>query len=150
MRHFSLLNLDLRLLRFVIVEVRSDGNCLPRAIAHQLFGDEKYHLYVRETLVRFMWNHEFYFSERVKVEHHMSFESYMAKAQRDKEYLGELEIEAACGVFMLSDIQVRHSREPKYAMRHIWPAEHASEEEKNVIKLLNSSSASPRGTIHLS
>ena len=49
---FSNLQKQLRERNLKLVNVRGDGNCFFRAIAHQLYGDESQHRKVREEAVQ--------------------------------------------------------------------------------------------------
>ena len=47
---------------FRIVEIGRDGNCLFRAVAHQVYGDEDEHRMVRLKCMEYILNDKEYFS----------------------------------------------------------------------------------------
>ena len=48
-----------------VVPVSGDGNCLFRAVAHQVYGDERYHMLVREKCMDYMEVEADFFSQFV-------------------------------------------------------------------------------------
>lgn len=51
--------------RLTVFPVSGDGNCLFRAVAHQIYGDERYHMLVREKCMDYMEVEADFFSQFV-------------------------------------------------------------------------------------
>ena len=52
--------------QLAVVPVSGDGNCLFRAVAHQVYGDENYHSLVRQKCVDYMESETDFFSQFVE------------------------------------------------------------------------------------
>mmetsp|Transcript_86187 Transcript_86187/g.230844 ORF Transcript_86187/g.230844 Transcript_86187/m.230844 type:complete len:245 (-) Transcript_86187:125-859(-) len=78
-----------------IHKVKDDGNCLFRALAHQLLGDEEAHAGVREEVVKQMKAHR----EEYEVFMETPWEEYLATIGEDGAWGGHLEIKAAMAHF---------------------------------------------------
>lgn len=73
-----------------IYEVEADGNCLFRAISHQLYCNEDKHLELRKICVDHMWKYK----DRFEVFCTSSFESYCQRMRMPGTWAAELEVRA--------------------------------------------------------
>ncbi|PWA46805.1 hypothetical protein CTI12_AA505160 [Artemisia annua] len=93
---------DLRMLlqrlkeyKYVRRQVRDDGNCFFRAVSHQLFNTEDYHMFIRAVAMAYMRLHhqDFYDPREGSFE---GFWNYTYKMSQCGEYAGEDMIKATC------------------------------------------------------
>lgn len=88
-------------------KIKEDGNCLFRAIAHQLFNDSEKYAEVRGRLVEYLRNnaakYESYFVD--KAEQRISCDEYCNNMAMNEKWGGHLEILAAMQVYK---VNVRH------------------------------------------
>jgi hypothetical protein len=73
-----------------IVEVSGDGNCLFRAVSHQLYGTDSYHLELRRQCVQHMKEHK----ERFFLFCESDFDKYLATMRIPGTWGSEMEIRA--------------------------------------------------------
>lgn len=73
-----------------IYEIEADGNCLFRAISHQLYCNENNHSELREMCVDHMWKYK----DRFEVFCTSSFESYCQRMRMPGTWAAELEVRA--------------------------------------------------------
>jgi OTU-like cysteine protease len=74
-----------------IVDIAADGNCLFRAVSHQLYGTPTHHMMVRKSCVHYMDTNTQYFSSFVVGE---PFAHYLERMRYRRQWGGELEISA--------------------------------------------------------
>jgi len=86
---------DLKKMGFVIVRMRGDGNCLFRAIAHQVYGDPEMHDEVRKRCIEYMEKERDHYSQFVSED----FNEYIARKKKDKCYGNNMEIQAITEIF---------------------------------------------------
>ncbi|PWA37754.1 cysteine proteinase superfamily protein [Artemisia annua] len=104
-RHYPFIReppFDLRMLlqrlkeyKYVRRQVGDDGNCFFRAVSHQLFNTEDYHMFIRAVAMAYMWLHpqDFYDPRRGSFE---EFWNYTYRMSQFGEYAGEDMITATC------------------------------------------------------
>jgi len=78
-----------------IIPVMGDGNCLFRAVAHQVYGDESIHAIIREKVVEYLRLEKNYFMEYVD----QNFNSYLEDMAKDGVWGGNVEIQAMCEIY---------------------------------------------------
>lgn len=79
----------------IIREVAGDGNCLFRAISDQMTGRETRHDAYRQQCCQFMTDNEDDFAPfLLEEENHGSFSDYVAAMRRNREWGGNLELQA--------------------------------------------------------
>ncbi|CAM9682714.1 unnamed protein product, partial [Phaeothamnion confervicola] len=74
-----------------VVEVEPDGNCLFRAVGHQIYGDAERHVEVRRACVDHMGRHKARFATFVAEE---EFRDYLRRVRQPCVWGGGLEIRA--------------------------------------------------------
>ena len=74
-----------------MIRMRADGNCLFRALAHQLYGNQEIHSIIRNKCCNYIALEreyfEYYLADR-------SFENYLNTMRQDKTWGGNLELQA--------------------------------------------------------
>ncbi|KAF4032050.1 OTU-like cysteine protease domain-containing protein [Phytophthora infestans] len=80
-------------------EVEADGNCLFRALADQLYGDQHQHEDVREKIVSYLEQHRDDFEPFMEDEE--KFEKYCARMREDGTWGGNQELYAAARLFQV-------------------------------------------------
>ena len=110
---FSNLQKQLRERNLKLVNVRGDGNCFFRAIAHQLYGDESQHQKVREEAVQEVIQN----SNRYRNFVAESFDKYVSNLSTDRESAGNAAIQATSNAFRIS-IEILNDSEsiPSYTI----------------------------------
>ena len=91
-----------------IVKIKKDGNCLFRALAEQIWGNQDLHAACRHRVVEYMVRNPHEFGGFYTEKEAGSFESYCNKMSRDGEWGGHLELHAAAKVFQVN-IHIRRS-----------------------------------------
>ena len=76
---------------FAIYQVRGDGNCLFRAIAHQMDQDETLYATYRKLAVDYMRSHPYQFKFNLRTEQDGTFDEYLKKMERNCEWGGHFE-----------------------------------------------------------
>jgi len=88
--------------------IKGDGNCLFRAVSHQLYRTEDKHLELRQTIVDYIEKQgEDYFNDLNMLQEIGSFELYCTKMRRDGEWGTMIEIQAIMEYFA-RPVQVFH------------------------------------------
>ena len=77
--------------------VSGDGNCQFRSFSFELYGDDKYHMDVRATIVKWMELHEGDFAPFVGDS--IEFQVYVKKMKRSRTWGDELTIRAFCDAY---------------------------------------------------
>eukprot|EP01033_Poteriospumella_lacustris_P005692 gene5692-4075_t len=85
-----------------IVRVAGDGNCLFRAVAHQIYGDESLHSVVRAKCMEYMEAEVDFFAQFV-VGGQETFALYLDAKRRDGCWGDDPEIEAICEFIVADD-----------------------------------------------
>jgi len=88
----------LRAQHMEVVEMRGDGNCLFRAVSHQVYGDASYHREVRAFCMDYMEIERSYFEPFV-VGGAARFSAYIANKRRNGVWGDDLEIQAMCEIY---------------------------------------------------
>lgn len=83
--------------RFSVRSISGDGNCLFRAMAHYVLGDQTNHILVRHMVVHHICDHWDYFTSFARDEDATSYQRRMKVAGT---YGGEMEIVAFTDVFI--------------------------------------------------
>lgn len=83
---------------YTIYRVSGDGNCLFRAVSHQIYGDDSYHGIVRQKCMDYMESESAFFSQFV-VGGMESFPIYLTAKRRDGCWGDDPEIEAICELY---------------------------------------------------
>lgn len=81
-----------------VVAVSGDGNCLFRAVAHQIYGDERHHAVVRAKCMDYMEAEVDFFSQFIEGGKEW-FPFYVAAKRRDGCWGDDPEIEAICELY---------------------------------------------------
>jgi len=81
-----------------VVSVEGDGNCLFRAVAHQIYGNEELHNIVRQKCVDYMESEAEFFSQFVEGGKDM-FPLYLRAKRLDACWGDDPEIEAICELY---------------------------------------------------
>ncbi|PWA46804.1 hypothetical protein CTI12_AA505160 [Artemisia annua] len=91
--------------KYVRRQVRDDGNCFFRAVSHQLFNTEDYHMFIRAVAMAYMRLHhqDFYDPREGSFE---GFWNYTYKMSQCGEYAGEDMIKATCESFRLKIVRL--------------------------------------------
>ncbi|KAJ3364840.1 hypothetical protein GGF32_001017 [Allomyces javanicus] len=91
-----------------LVEITGDGNCLFRAVAHQLTGAESLHRDLRRACVEFMRAHEPDFAPFVEDDE--PFDRHLVRMAKDSVYGGNMEVVALARALNLTVVihQVGH------------------------------------------
>ena len=96
-----------------LVNVRGDGNCFFRAIAHQLYGDESQHQKVGEEAGQEIIKK----SNRYRNFVAGSFDKYVSNLSTDREWADSAAIQATSNVFRISiEILNASERIPSYTI----------------------------------
>eukprot|EP00008_Paramoeba_atlantica_P008539 CAMPEP_0201488564 /NCGR_PEP_ID=MMETSP0151_2-20130828/18975_1 /ASSEMBLY_ACC=CAM_ASM_000257 /TAXON_ID=200890 /ORGANISM="Paramoeba atlantica, Strain 621/1 / CCAP 1560/9" /LENGTH=242 /DNA_ID=CAMNT_0047873881 /DNA_START=87 /DNA_END=815 /DNA_ORIENTATION=+ len=74
----------------VMIPTESDGNCLFRAVAHQMYGDQSFHDIVRDACMNWIVKERNYYSQYVDED----FDAYVIRKRRDRVYGNDIEIQA--------------------------------------------------------
>ena len=110
---FSNLQKQLRERNLKLVNVRGDGNCFFRPIAHQLYGDESQHQKVREEAVQEVIKN----SNRYRNFVAGSFDKYVSNLSTDREWADNAAIQANSNAFHISiEILNDSERIPSYTI----------------------------------
>lgn len=94
----SALPLDLKSQRRTIHYIQGDGNCLFRALAHIIYGNELFHLKMRQILVEFTKNNEDILKYFVLSG---TFSDHLEQMKNDRVWGTQVELYAAATLFML-------------------------------------------------
>jgi len=78
-----------------IIVVSGDGNCLFRAVAHQVYGDESLHSVIRAKVIEYLAVERNYFFEYVDE----NYELYLDRMKLDGTWGGNVEIQAMCEIY---------------------------------------------------
>ena len=110
---FSNLQKQLRERNLKLVNVRGDGNCFFRAIAHQLYGDESQHQKIREEAVQEVIKNSNSYRNFVAG----SFDKYISNLSTDREWADNAAIQATSNAFRIS-IEILNDSEsiPSYTI----------------------------------
>lgn len=84
--------------RLEIHAVQGDGNCLFRAVSHQVYGDEAHHALVRARCMDYMESEKEYFEPYV-VGDMAAFERYLAHKRRPGVWGDDPELQALCELY---------------------------------------------------
>lgn len=98
-----------------IVHVTADGNCLFRAIADQLEGDEEEYTKYRQMVVEYIMNHREDFEPFV--EDDVPFDEYCRSMQEDGTWAGHMELQAASLVTQ-TNICIHRHMSPRWHIRN--------------------------------
>ena len=110
---FSNLLKQLRERNLKLVNVRGDGNCFFRAIAHQMYGGESQHQKVREEAVQEVIKN----SNRHRNFVAGSFDKYVSNLSTDREWADNAAIQATSNAFRIStEILNDSERIPSYTI----------------------------------
>lgn len=77
-----------------IEEVDSDGNCLFRAVAYQVYGDEDMCYFLRDKCMDYILACHAYFKDFIDLNVDGSIQNYCDRKRQDKVWGDDLEIEA--------------------------------------------------------
>ncbi|GAW80014.1 hypothetical protein, conserved [Plasmodium gonderi] len=85
---------------FYIRSIRTDGNCLFRAVADQLYNNEDNYKEIRKLVVSYLQRNE----EKYKhfIEHDESYKSYIQRISLDGTWGGQLELQAVGELFTVN------------------------------------------------
>jgi len=80
---------------FIIIRMLGDGNCLFRAVAHQVYGDAEMHDEVRKRCLEYMEKERDHYSQFLAE----PFEEYVSRKKKDRCYGNNTEIQAIAEIF---------------------------------------------------
>uniref|UniRef100_A0A7S2RLR0 ubiquitinyl hydrolase 1 n=1 Tax=Mucochytrium quahogii TaxID=96639 RepID=A0A7S2RLR0_9STRA len=78
-----------------LIEMEGDGNCLFRAVSHQVYGSSEYHGLVREKCMDYMESESAYFQPFVVGD----FGDYISKKRQHGVWGDDIEIQAMCEIY---------------------------------------------------
>ena len=78
-----------------IIDMRADGNCLFRALAHSVWNDAEKHMVLRQLVMQYLVQERDYFSQFVAED----FVRYVRRKSRDGTHGNHLELQAAAELF---------------------------------------------------
>lgn len=81
---------------FVIVDQESDGNCLFRSVAHQVYGDDRLHNVVREKCLDYIASQSYFFQSFIDNE---NIKDYVLRLKHNGEWGGDIEIQAMAEIY---------------------------------------------------
>jgi len=93
---------------FVIKEMKSDGACLFRAVADQVYGDPEMHKLVRENCMDYMVRNEEFYSKFIAE----NFADYVKRKRHDRTYGDHVEIQALSEIYNRPIEVYQYSLEP--------------------------------------
>ena len=93
---------------FVIKEMKSDGACMFRAVADQVYGDQEMHKVVRENCMDYMAKNDEFFSKFVTED----FGEYIQRKRNDRTYGDHVEIQALSEIYNRPIEVYQYSLEP--------------------------------------
>ena len=82
-----------------IEEMDSDGNCLFRAVAYQVYGDQDLCFFLRERCMLYVLASKDYFKDFIDTTIDGSIELYCQRKSQDKVWGDDLEIEALSEIY---------------------------------------------------
>jgi len=88
----------LRAQRLAVVSMDGDGNCMFRAVAHQVYGDDRLHMLVRTKCCDYMESERAYFEPFVEGGAE-GFTAYLAVKRRSGIWGDDPEIQACCELY---------------------------------------------------
>lgn len=88
-----------------IKSIKPDGNCLFRAISHQLYSTEDRHLELREKCVNYIEKEKTFFSKFINE----NFEKYIQRKKKEGTWGDNIEIQALSEIYNLQ-IQIFHNK----------------------------------------
>jgi hypothetical protein len=83
------------------IEIKSDGNCLFRALSHQMNGHQNFHAFYRHQIVEHIRRNRMEFENFVDIDG-MSFDEYCNSMDTDKTHGGQMEIIAFQSIYGVS------------------------------------------------
>eukprot|EP00474_Spongospora_subterranea_P010147 CRZ10605.1 hypothetical protein [Spongospora subterranea] len=92
-----------------IVEMDYDGNCLFRAISHQVYGDPRHHFAIRNYCCDYMEREQDFFSNYVTTD---DFGEYLARMRCDGIWGDHLEIQAMSEIYERPILVYAYSADP--------------------------------------
>ena len=90
---------EIKTMKIRLKDVIGDGNCLFRAFADQVDGQENTHIVMREEACRYMVAHQEFFEPFLDEEEDGSFQNYIKLMLKNGEWGGHLELQALCECF---------------------------------------------------
>ena len=81
-----------------IYKVGGDGNCLFRAVAHQLYGNEEHHWMIRQHCLDYVESEREYFAQYI-IGGLQSFHIYVARKREDGVWGDDVEIQALSEIY---------------------------------------------------
>ena len=82
-----------------IEEMDSDGNCLFRAVAYQVYGEQDMCYFLRERCMEYVLASKDYFKDFIDTTIDGSIEMYCQRKSQDKVWGDDLEIEALSEIY---------------------------------------------------
>ncbi|KAM0942738.1 putative ubiquitinyl hydrolase 1 [Dioscorea sansibarensis] len=98
-----------------IVQITADGNCLFRALADQLEGNEEEHTKYRHMVVQYILNHREEFEPFI--EDDVPFDEYCQSMEKDGTWAGHMELQAASLVTRVN-ICIHRAMSPRWYIRN--------------------------------
>ena len=82
-----------------IAEMDSDGNCLFRAVAFQVYGEQELHYFLRERCMDYILACQDYFKDFIDTGIDGTIQNYCERKRQDKVWGDDLEIEALSEIY---------------------------------------------------
>ena len=86
---------DLKRENMVVHEIKGDGNCLFRAISHQLYGVENHHSHIRTLCMQYIRHEHAFFQDYLTED----IEQYAERNERDGIWGDDVEIQALSEIY---------------------------------------------------
>ena len=118
--------------QFKLFEIGEDGNCLFRAISHQLYGTQEYHMIIRKRCCDYLQLERNYFEAFVgNKEGNFTLSDYIRLMRKDREWGGNMELIALTELYRKT-IEVYHSGpQPD----HVFGINYSEDEKEEPIRL---------------
>lgn len=86
---------ELRKESMAVTDIKGDGNCLFRAMSHQLYGDEEYHAQIRALCMQYIRQEQAFFQDYITED----IEQYAERKERDGIWGDDVEIQALSEIY---------------------------------------------------
>ena len=83
-------------LNLEVIQISTDGNCLFRAMSHQLYGNQEFHHIIRRRCCDYIELERHFFEPYVNDEH---FEDYLVRIRSDRIWGGNIELIAFSEIY---------------------------------------------------
>eukprot|EP01006_Ploeotia_vitrea_P033865 TRINITY_DN65648_c3_g1_i2.p1 TRINITY_DN65648_c3_g1~~TRINITY_DN65648_c3_g1_i2.p1 ORF type:complete len:491 (-),score=245.18 TRINITY_DN65648_c3_g1_i2:32-1504(-) len=102
---------------YVILDMAPDGNCLFRAIAHQVYGDQEVHMIVRRKCMEYIHSQRTFYSGYIDYD----FDEYVRRMCFSGEWGGEIEVRAMGELYRRPIEIYAYSTQPQQVYAGLFP-----------------------------